>query len=77
MYGFGNEGASAMSNIEAAMENAKLRFEISETRHMMHQLRKYLGGALCTVCGEPLGMEDELTQNDDEETMHLSCESKS
>ena len=60
-------------SVELAMKNAQLESEIRETRLMMRQLRKYLGGALCSVCGEPLGMEEELTQNDSEETMHVHC----
>ena len=45
-----------------------------EYRLMAAQLRKFLAGALCTVCGEPLGADEEIVQNDDEETMHARCE---
>jgi hypothetical protein len=61
-------------SIELAMENAKLMSEVHETRAMMLQLRKYLAGALCTVCGDPIGIEEEVIQNDNEETMHRGCE---
>lgn len=39
----------------------------------MAQLRAYLAGALCTVCGEPLGDDEELTQDDENHTMHSHC----
>ena len=45
-----------------------------EQRHVMLQLRKYLAGALCCVCGEPLGMEAEIVQDDEERTIHKDCE---
>jgi len=60
--------------IEMAMENAKLHSEVHETRAVARQLRKFLAGSLCSVCGEPLGNEEEIIQNDDEETMHKHCE---
>lgn len=61
-------------SIEMAMQNAKLQSEVHEMRAAGHQLRSYLAGALCTVCGEPLGHEEEIVQNDEQETMHKRCE---
>jgi hypothetical protein len=61
-------------SIELAMENAKLESEMHEMRFAVQQLRNYLAGALCSVCGEPLGNEEEIIQNDDEETMHKHCD---
>ena len=61
-------------SVELAMENAKLESEVRNTRYVSHQLRKFLAGALCTFCGDPLGTEEEIVQNDDEETMHKRCE---
>lgn len=38
------------------------------------QLRKFLSTALCATCGEPLGTDEEIVQNDDEtKTMHKRC----
>lgn len=64
-------------SIELAMENAKLQSEIKEVNSMMLQLRKFLAGSLCTVCGDPLGTDEEITQNDNDETMHAHCEDAS
>lgn len=61
-------------SVELAMENAQLQSDVHETHNMARQLRKFLAGALCTVCGDPLGMEEEIIQNDEEETMHKHCE---
>lgn len=62
-------------SLELAMENAKLISDVRDMRNAALQLRKYLAGALCSVCGEPLGEEEEIVQNDSEETMHKHCES--
>jgi hypothetical protein len=56
------------------MENAKLQSDVWETRGVARQIRKFLAGALCSVCGEPLGHEEEIIQNEDEETLHKHCE---
>lgn len=63
-----------MSNLETAMKCAQLESEVHEMRMQAQQLRKFLAGALCSVCGEPLGTDIEIIQNDDEETMHAGCE---
>jgi hypothetical protein len=49
--------------------------EDKEMRLVAAQLRKFLAGALCAVCGDPLGTEDEIIQDDDDRTMHARCES--
>lgn len=38
------------------------------------QLRKFLAGALCAVCGEALGEDREIVMDDDERTIHKECE---
>lgn len=63
-------------SLETAMEIAKLQSDVHETRMVMLQLRKFLAGALCASCGEPLGHDEEIVQNDEEETLHARCESE-
>lgn len=46
-------------------------------RSVAKQLRDYLAGALCAACGELLGHDEEIIQNEDDETMHARCESNS
>lgn len=57
-------------------EFAIIRAEEQERsyRHAAQELRKFLAGALCAECGEPLGNDDEIVQDDDDRTMHKSCE---
>lgn len=59
---------------------AMLRSEVEETeraaRYMERQLRKFLAGALCAECGEPLGGthgDGDIVQDDDERTLHKEC----
>ena len=46
------------------------------TRAIERQLRKYLAGALCAECGEPLGEVSDGGEiiMDDERTIHARCE---
>jgi hypothetical protein len=69
-----HESSGGLMSIKLAMENAKLQSEVHEMHNTVWQFRKFLAGSLCTVCGEPLGMEEEIIQNDEEETMHKHCE---
>lgn len=57
-----------------AMEVAKLQGEVYEVRAMCHQLRHVLAGALCCVCGDPLGTDEEIVVDDDDQTVHKRCE---
>ena len=54
-----------------------LQLKVEETeragRMVERQLRKFLAGALCSECGEPLGEEEEIVQDDDERTLHARC----
>ena len=55
-----------------------LELKVAETeraaRMMERQLRKYLAGALCCECGEPLGEDREIIMDDAERTIHAECE---
>lgn len=55
-----------------------LRQEIEDAnragRAVERQMRKFLAGALCAECGEPLGEDREIVQDDDERTIHKECE---
>ncbi|HZS57568.1 MAG TPA: hypothetical protein VFA65_24420 [Bryobacteraceae bacterium] len=42
-------------------------------RMVERQLRKYLAGALCAVCGEPLGEDRQIIMDDNERTLHEEC----
>lgn len=57
---------------------AKIQAEESARgdRLIMRQMRKFLAGALCAECGEPLGEDEEIVQDDDERTMHAKCEQR-
>lgn len=50
---------------------------VKEEHSVALQFRKFLSGALCAVCGEPLGEavgnEPWITQDDDDRTMHARC----
>lgn len=43
-------------------------------RMVERQMRKFLAGALCAECGEPLGEDREIVQDDDERTLHKDCD---
>lgn len=66
-------------SIEKEFAKIQADEEARGDRLIAMQYRKFLAGALCTVCGEPLGEaegnEPWLIQNDDGETMHAKCES--
>ena len=47
--------------------------EIRSSRWSMLEMKKFLAGALCTVCGEQLG-DEIIIQNDEGNTMHERCE---
>lgn len=63
------------------MRVVQLEDELSDMRLRAAQLRKFLAGALCACCGEPLGEGEELTQeaveDDEPRTIHKRCEEKS
>ena len=57
-----------------------LRQEVEEAnragRAVERQMRKFLAGALCAECGEPLGDthgDGDIVQDDDERTLHKHC----
>lgn len=60
---------------------AMLRSQIEEAeragRMVERQLRKFLAGALCAVCGEPLGEDREIIMDNNERTIHKECERES
>ena len=64
-----------MTDFRKAMEDIQAQDEARAMRLAAAQLRKFLAGALCAVCGDPLGTEDEIIQDDDDRTMHARCES--
>lgn len=50
--------------------------ELERAGHMVErQLRKFLAGALCCVCGEQLGEDREIIMVDDG-TIHEDCQPK-
>jgi hypothetical protein len=59
----------------AAEAMLELRCEELERagRMVERQLRKYLAGALCAVCGEPLGEDRQIIMDDNERTLHEEC----
>lgn len=42
-------------------------------RYGMQAMKKLLGGALCAYCGETLGEEGEVEQDDEGRTHHADC----
>ena len=62
-----------MSYLANALRVTELEGEIHVMRLAAKELRDFLAGALCTVCGEPLGHDEEIIQDDDR-TMHKHCE---
>lgn len=65
-------------SVEDTMRAIQLEGELQDMRLRAAQLRKFLAGALCAACGEPLGEDQELTQepveNDEPRTIHKRCE---
>jgi hypothetical protein len=62
-----------MSIIETTMLQMKLEEAERAARMMERQLRKFLAGALCAECSEPLGEDREIVMDDDERTIHKEC----
>jgi len=62
-----------MTSVSDAM--LQLRIEELERAGCMveRQLRKFLAGALCAQCGEPLGEDGEIVMDDDDRTVHKNC----
>lgn len=58
-----------------ALEIAKLEGERHTNNALMKQLRDFLAGALCCQCGEELGHDEEIIQDDDGRTIHKTCAS--
>lgn len=62
---------------------AKIQQEdrIRELHLMLQQMRKFLAGALCAVCGDRLGEDEEIIQidvlEDEPATVHKRCEGES
>jgi hypothetical protein len=63
-----------MTTLEEAMRDAERDSEVRESRYAMKQLRNFLAGALCCVCGEPLGHDEEIVSDDEDRTVHKRCE---
>lgn len=65
-------------SVEETMRVVQLEGELQDMSLRAAQIRKFLAGALCAVCGEPLGESEELTQeaveNDEPRTIHKRCE---
>lgn len=65
-------------SVEDTMRRVQLEGELQDMRLRAAQLRKFLAGALCATCGEPLGEGEELTQeeveDDEPKTIHKRCE---
>jgi len=62
------------SSIEVAMRRVQEEDRERSFSHMAAQLRKFLSTALCATCGEPLGTDEEVVQDDEEtKTMHARC----
>lgn len=70
-----------MTTLEERFAAIHAEEEARGDRLVAMQYRKFLVGALCTVCGEPLGEAEGnapwIIQNDDGETMHARCEEDS
>lgn len=62
------------SNLAAAMRESEAESERNALRLIAKELRDYLAGALCAACGDPLGHDEELVQDDDDRTMHKRCD---
>jgi hypothetical protein len=60
-------------DIAKQMAEIQAQGERQEQQMMMRQMRNYLAGALCTICGEPLGHDEEIVQDDEDRTMHKRC----
>ena len=61
-------------HLKMALELTQAQDEAQAMRLAAAQLRKFLAGALCAVCGDPLGTEQEIVQDDEDRTMHKGCE---
>lgn len=63
--------------IEDQFARIQAEERVREEHQVALQYRKFLAGALCAVCGEPLGesVGDEpwITQDDEDRTMHARC----
>lgn len=62
-------------SIEKQFAQIQAEERAREERFAALQLRKFLAGALCCECGEPLGTSEEIIQDDEERTIHARCES--
>lgn len=62
-----------MSALSDALRVTELEGEMQAMRSAMKELRDFVAGALCVHCGEPLGHDEEIIQ-DDGHTMHQRCE---
>lgn len=69
------ERLGTMTSFEEAFAKIQEDENRKAERFAARQLRKFLAGALCCQCGEQLGEDEEIIQDDDECTIHKRCES--
>lgn len=61
------------SSLEATMKQIQNEEATHYQNHALAVMRNLLAGALCAECGEPLGTEGEVEQDDDGRTLHEAC----
>lgn len=62
------------TSLEDTLEEIQAEEAQRGDRLAMRQVRKFLAGALCCECGEQLGEDEEIVQDDEERTIHARCE---
>ena len=64
------------SSFEEAFSQIQAEGDRQHDRLVLRQMRKFLAGALCCHCGDQLGEDEEIIQDDEERTCHARCEPK-
>jgi hypothetical protein len=63
------------SNLKKALDDQHHEEALRGARHQMLHLRKFLAEALCCICGERLGEDDnDILSDDEDRTVHKHCE---
>jgi len=60
--------------LKEALRNAERDDDLRTANYQMKQLRDFLAGALCAVCGEELGHDEEIISDEQDRTIHKHCE---
>lgn len=68
------EKCGPRASLDETFETIQAEDRARELRLLARQVRKFLAGALCAGCGNPLGEDREVVMNDDGETTHKGCE---